>query len=202
MTSRALAAITATLLLCFQIAFPQQKVSPIRSIDFANYKYPGSRGHFSTAEYATNGFTLRGGKSKQTLKQYGMTLKSIAYGDVTGDGVEEAMISLVIETDGSAGVNHVYIYTLSDGVPKFLWGFESGDRAWGGLKRVYAERGDLVVELYGRGTQIDGDLGATEPVGLCCPRSITRTRYEWKGTCFRQHGEMEILSLSKKSGSE
>jgi hypothetical protein len=184
-----------------QTSFSQQRSSSIRSIDFANFKYPGSQGLFPTAEYETESFVLHNGKSKETQNQYGMALTEISYGDVTGDGFEEAMISLNVETDGSAGVDHVYIYTLKNGKPKFLWGFESGDRAWGGLKRVYAEDGNLVVELYGRGTQVEGNLGSTEPAGLCCPRSDTRTRYQWRGNRFRQHGEYEILPVPERSGS-
>jgi len=184
-----------------QPVFTQQRSSSIRSIDFANFKYPGSRGLFPTAEYETESFILHKGKSKETEKQYGMTLAGISYGDGTCDGIEEAMISLNVETDGSAGVNHVYIYRLEGGMPKFLWGFESGDRAWGGLQRVYAEGSDLVVELYGRGTQIEGKLSSTEAVGLCCPHSFTRTRYQWRGNHFQQDGEFEILPVPEKSGS-
>ena len=182
-------------------AFPKQPRPPVRAVDFSNFKYPGSRGHFPTVEYETEGFTLRRGRSEETPKQYGMRLMEVSYGDVTGDGVEEAIIVLGVETEGSAGVSHVYIYTPESGRPKFLWGFESGDRAWGGLKRVYAEGGGLVVELYGRGTQVGGSLGSTESVGLCCPRSFTRTRYRWQRGSFRQQGEMEILPIPEQSGS-
>jgi hypothetical protein len=184
-----------------QASFTQQRSSSIRSIDFANFKYPGSRGLFPTVEYETESFILHKGKAKETPKQYGMTLVEISYGDVTGDGIEEAMINLNVETDGSAGVNHVYIYRLEGGKPKFLWGFESGDRAWGGLKQVYADGGYLVVELYGRGTQVEGNLNSSESVGLCCPRSFTRTRYQWRGNRFRQYGEFEILPVPERSGS-
>lgn len=181
--------------------FSQQRSSSIRKIDFANFKYVGSKGLFPTAEYETDSFILHNGKSKGTRKQYGMTLNKVSYGDVTGDNVEEAILTLSVDTEGSAGVNHVYIYTLEGGKPKFMWGFESGDRAWGGLKQVYAEGGNLIVELYGRGTQVEGNLGSTEPVGLCCPRSFTRTRYQWQDKRFRQQGRMEILPLPEKSGS-
>lgn len=195
-------AIFLALVLFFsQTAFCQQRSPSVHTIDFANFKYPGSKGLFPTAEYETGSFILHNGKSKETQKQYGMTLAKISYGDVTGDSIEEAMISLNVDTDGSAGVNHVYIYALESGKPKFLWGFESGDRAWGGLKEVYANTGELVVELYGRGTQVEGELGSTDSLALCCPRSFTRTRYQWRGTRFQQNGEMEILPMPEKSGA-
>lgn len=184
----------STLMFCVPLyASAQHRNSSIRSIGFANFKYPGSRGLFTTSEYKTNSFVLQNGRSIQTSKQYGMSLVEVSFGDITGDGVEEAMVVLNVETDGSAGVDHVYLYRFQGGKPVFLWGFESGDRAWGGLKQVYANGGNLIIELYGKGTQIGGALGVTEPVGLCCPRSFTRTRYKWQCNRFRQQGQPEIL---------
>jgi hypothetical protein len=166
----------------------------IRAVDFANFKHPGSRGLFRADEYPTDDFTLRGGESG--TPGAGMKLEGVGYGDVTGDGREEAFVTLLVRTDGTAGVHHVYVYTPRRGRPRFLWGFESGDRAWGGLRRVYAERGRLVVELYGRGTHPGGDLGSTEPVGLCCPRSFTRARYRWRRGAFRREGRLEVRALT------
>ena len=177
----------------------EPKNSSIRQIDFSNFTFPGSDGLFPTAEYETETFTVRNGKSEQTEEQYGMQLQPVEYGDVTGDNVEEAIISFHVLTEGSAGVNHVYIYALKENKPIFLWGFESGDRASGGLNHACAENGKLVVELFGKGTQIGGNLGMTEPVGYCCPRSFTRTRYQWRNNHFEQNGEMEVLPYKRKS---
>ena len=155
--------------------------------------------HFNCLrDYLCNN-TVRNGKSEQTEEQYGMQLAPIEYGDVTGDNVEEAIISFHVLTEGSAGVNHVYIYTLKENKPTFLWGFESGDRASGGLNRAYAENGKLVVELFGIGTQVGGNLGMTEPAGYCCPRSFTRTCYQLRNNHFEQSGEIEVLPYERKS---
>ncbi len=165
----ALAATTLTLILS-AAAFAQE-VDSIRSIDFSNYTYPGSRGLFPTPEYETTRFTLKGGKSGDGRE--GMTFRRAVYGDVTGDGVAEAVIILGVNTEGSAAVSHVYIYTLKDRRPEFLWGFESGDRAWGGLRKVYPQDGGLVIELWGKGTRLGGDLVGSEFTALCCPKSFT-----------------------------
>ncbi len=122
---------------------PEARDSSIRHIDFSNFTFQGSKGLFPTAEYETENYTLVNGKSEQTEDQYAMDLGRIEYGDVTGDDAEEAMISLAVLTEGSAGVNHVYIYTLEKNRPKFLWGFESGDRAWGGLNRAMQKMANL-----------------------------------------------------------
>ena len=182
--------IIVALLFATGATFAQGRHS-IRSIDFANFHYHGSIGLFPTAEYPTKSFTLRRGKSGDW--QEGMTLRRVVYGDVTGDSVDEAIVTLSVNTAGSAAVDHVYIFTLRHNRPTFLWGFEGGDRAWGGLRRAYAENGKLVIELFGRGTYIGGTLGRTEPVGLCCPQSITVARYAWRDGQFRRDSDLEIL---------
>jgi hypothetical protein len=122
-----------------------------------------------------------------------MTFQKVMYGDVTGDGAEEALIILGVNTEGSAAVNHVYAYTLKNRRPQFLWGFESGDRAWGGLRKAYPKDGGLVIELWGKGTRLGGDLVGSEFTGLCCPKSFTRTFYRWQNGGFRQQGGAEVL---------
>ena len=78
-----------------------------------------------------------------------------------------------------------------------LWAFETGDRADGGYKNVFAENGQLVVELYGKdkiiGTNLYKDDGTKN--GACCPSYFTRTRYEWVKNRFRQQGMSEVLPI-------
>jgi hypothetical protein len=140
--------ILAALLLAPQVTYSQRRVSSIRSVDFANFTYRLPDGP-NTEDYVT----LRGGKRPQARNKKGeiiedeMSLGEITYGDVTGDGVEEAIIYLDIVTGGSAAPGVIYIYTLRSGKPKLLWSFYTGDRADGGLHQVYADKGRLVVEL-------------------------------------------------------
>ena len=179
------------LLLSNYTAASQHSPSSIRDIDFANFRYAGTIARFPAEFRQTKAFALSNGKMGDW--RYGFTFRKVVFGDITGDGNEEAIITLDINTDGSAGVDQVYIYTLKNRRPKFLWGFEGGDRAEGGLRQAYAEDGGLVVELWGRGTQIGGWLGNTEPVGLCCPKSFTRTRYRFHNGRFIKRGKLEIL---------
>jgi hypothetical protein len=123
------------------------------------------------------------------------------YGDVTGDGMAEAMIVLYAERGGNESSQDVFIYTLQGGRPKLLWKFATGDRADGGLKRIYADNGRLIIELYGVETKIGKDLYGTNPVGVgsCCPKNFTRTTYRWMVNSFQQDGESEVLP--NQSGS-
>lgn len=182
-----------TFLLIFGLSIFAQKSTSIRSIDFENFTYPGSQGHFSAPEYETTIFKLKNGKYKKK-DEVGMVLERVVYGDVTGDGVEEAIIVLYVENDGgSAVVHHVYIYAIKDNLPKFLWGFEGGDRAWGGLRKVYAKDGGLVIELWGKDTRLGRNLVSTEATGLCCPLSFTRSFFAWQEGTFIPRGKAEML---------
>lgn len=51
-----------------------------------------------------------------------------------------------------------------------IWDFDTGGRADGGLRQVYAEDGQLVIELYGKDRVVSGlesparDANPTMPV--------------------------------------
>ena len=178
-----------------QVATERQALSnqAIRSVDFANFTFPRLRELGDSRKT----FTLRSGELKPThdkngmVEEMGVTLQSIAYADVTGDGGEEAMVVLSMVTGGSAIPHATYIYALEDGKPKLLWAFSTGDRAEGGLRRVYAERGELVIERY----------SPVNSKGDCCPTLFTRARYKWQDKHFEQGGKEEALPNSDGHGS-
>lgn len=169
-------------------ASAQRGRSSVRSIDFANFTYPGVR----ETSFSEQIFKLR--KGKYGNPNYGMTLVKTLYGDVTGDGNEEALLIFKEESDGNAAYNYVYIYGVESRRPKLLWAFMTGDRADGGLRRVYAQQGRLTLELFGKETTIE-DVSPSEnreSTGLCCPRSVTRTRYRWRKGWFKREGPVEV----------
>ena len=99
----------------------------------------------------------------------GLTLESVQFGDVTGDDTKEAIVVLRFDTGGTQYSHYVFIYSWESGQPKLAGYFHSGDRAYLGLHRVYAQAGKLVVELY------NPDLRE----GDCCSSGFIRTRYRW-----------------------
>lgn len=169
-----------------------REVQSIRSIDFTNFTYPGKTfGEYETP-YPEQEFALRNREYGDW--RYGLTMERTIYGDATGDGEEEAILVFSQNTDGSAANHSVYIYTLENKQPKLLWAFMTGDRANGGLRRVSAEGGRLVVELFGKETRIEEESASytTEFSGLCCPESFTLTHYQWIEGRFQQVGEMDV----------
>ena len=112
-----------------------------------------------------------------------------SYGDLTGDGVEEAVVHISFVSGGSWLPNNIYIYSLRNGKPQLLWLIETGDRADRGLKQTEIDNGELVLELYSP----EGSEGA------CCPTRFTRARYTWasKKRKFHKKGQDELLPLSR-----
>ena len=165
----------------------------IRSFDFSNFTYPINP-ELKVFGSHRQTFTLRNGKFASGNGAVGMAYYQTTYGDVTGDGRDDAIVELGVDTDGgTASIAAVYIYRWQNNRPQFVWSFVSGDRADGGLRNVYADRGQLVVELFGKGTRIGGKIYGTESGGACCPSSVTRTRYSWQRGAFRRRGESEIF---------
>jgi hypothetical protein len=182
----------AVLLLVPQTVALQQQLPSIRSIDFANFSYPWPKDLIDPTNPQKT-FTLRDGKHQgncnyqKFIEKEGVTLGNVTYADVTGDGAEEAILTMHIQTCGSAMPGLVYIYMLRGSSPKLLWGFSTGDRADGGLHKVYAENHELVVELNGPERRWEGD---------CCPMRFTRRHYVWRSNRFRQKGSSQVIPIS------
>ena len=173
--------------------------SAIRKIDFKNFTYP----ELPTKKCSMKQVSLLNGRyeAPETIPRkipsvdcWSVVVGPVAYGDVTGDGEEEAIVDLYAELGGTEGSQDIYIYTFRDGKPVLLWKFATGDRADGGPRRIYAENGELVVELFGVGTAPGKKLYGTEDVGMATPKHYTRTKYKWVGKRFRQHGPQEIFT--------
>ena len=174
--------------------------SPIRKVDFENFSYPlpdkpkgGTRIKLRNGEQPPPSFSEHG-----IPRGIGYGFGDVTYGEITGDQSEEAIVTLHEIHSGTGIPNYVYIYTLRDNRPTLLWSFATGDRAEGGLQKVAAENGELVVELRGRnkiiGTNLYADDGHTG--GNCCHDAFTRTRYRWQHGKFRQQGTPEVVFIT------
>ena len=159
----------------------------IRSVDFSNFTYSW----IADLGNPKKTFTLQNGELPPTRNERGLvdgmgvSLERVEYGDVTGDGQEEAIVVLSILTGGSATPHAIYVYGRGGDQTKLLWSGSTDDRADGGLQKVYAQNGELVLERF-------------SPVGKkgdCCPTRFTRVRYEWRGHRFHQKGKEETWPI-------
>jgi len=167
--------------------------SPIRAVDFSNFTFPARPVYTKSAKP----FTLKNGQYGGRILEAGFEAEPVSlvdevFGDVTGDGIEEALVVLTVSIRGSAIPYYVYLYSWDGMKPKLVWSFETGDRGDSGLRRVFSESGGLALELYGKNKFIGGNLyGGEGPA--CCPDSFTRSYYEWTGAVFRRADKFHVL---------
>jgi hypothetical protein len=127
--------------------------SSIRNTDFKNFTYDWYPSDSDIPATGTK-ITLKEG-SMDTGFGYGKEPREffliddgVQYGDLTGDGVEEAVVVLGIITSGTARANIVFVYGLSEGKPARLWTYQTGDRGDHGYHNVSIENGELIIERY------------------------------------------------------
>lgn len=176
--------------------------SPLGSFDFRNYTYPlprGWQGSGVTELSIENGVA----PASQEDKQIGLSYVTTKYLDITGDGQDEALVVLKIETAGSAIPQIVYVFSWKEGAPDLIWYFRTGDRADGGLKDLRAENAELVIELYGQDRFILGETETGKITGdeeqLCCPPFFTRSVYKWNGKDFLMQKKRLTFSSEDKN---
>lgn len=115
-----------------------------------------------------------------------VSVDSVTYGDLDGDGVDEAAVHLNYSTGGTMNWDFLYIYKLKSGQPKALAILESGSRAYGGLARSVVENGQLVLDF----------ADAERLVGDCCSEGYIRIHYRWRNGAFIEEGQRERGDLN------
>lgn len=94
-----------------------------------------------------------------------LAIVEVNYGDVTGDGIEEALVVARGNTQGSIVYSRVTVFGESDGRLVRIGDTQAGDRAIAGLRDVAARDGLLV-------TDVSMDSGA------CCEVGVRSVWYE------------------------
>jgi hypothetical protein len=94
----------------------------------------------------------------------------VDHGDLSGDGIEEAVVTLSENTGGTGQFTWSQIYRWTGSRVELVTETGVGDRADGGVHDVLLVSGELVDERYG------GDQGA------CCPTFIERRTFRLRST--------------------
>ena len=168
---------------------PPAKIAEKDFPDFENFEYP----HLCF-DGNNRPFTLKNGR--YTNKGGGeLDYARVKYADVTGDGKPEAMVILTIDTGGTAHPHCVFIFSLEDAATKRvkdLWDFETGDRADGGLRRIYGQDGSLIIERY----VLESNWGS------CCSKYFMREKYRWNGHKFQKEQDEKLDNPSRRADVE
>jgi hypothetical protein len=125
------------------------ELGDIHGIDFRNFRYYPSglneEGARKRAVKVVNGsYTKNDADGEVTFK-----VNDVFYGDLNGDGKDEAVVLTVCNTGGSLWADDGFLYTMRNGKPALLTNIQGGDRANGGIRGVRIEDGMLKVEQLG-----------------------------------------------------
>ena len=161
-----------TLALILSLCSHAAAQNDIRSVDFKNFTYDAlCASDQPEAVTVTDGEFFREKQEDGYVDRFYFEVRGVAYGDLTGDGRDEAAIITVCNTGGTGNFSEGFIYTIKAGKPALTGRFPGGDRAYGGLKSATVENGLLVAENYD-----PGELGAN-----CCPELVITTKYKLSG---------------------
>lgn len=150
----------------------------IRSVDFANFSYD-LRGTACDGTLGSSTIKVRNGEfGDWSDEAFGVRTEDTIYGDLTGDGHNEAIV--IIVCGGMHALEQPLVYTMKSNDVRLLTTLEIGDRAFGGLvdKGLKIQDGLLTVErMQGK--------------AACCPEYIEKKTYRWNGKSLVQVGKIE-----------
>jgi hypothetical protein len=138
-------------------ALAQNANQPIRQTDFRNFAYrPACLG----MDGKTPPIRVKDGeysRDKGIEDRVYFKVVDVVFGDLDGDGQEEAIVETVCNTGGTGNFSDGVIFKLKGGKPAPVATLGMGDRADGGIHKIAVEGGLIKVGRYG------GNSGA------CCP---------------------------------
>ncbi len=159
---------------------------PIHAVDWKNFVYPwpGEPDIPESWSWLTVRATSRVKlvDSRHTFPPGGpasphLIFKNVSYGDLTGDGHDEAVVDLAYETGGTAFWDYIFVFECREGRVSLLSILRSGIGGRGGLEDIHIAR-RLVVDF-------------SDPArmkGLCCSAGIVRVTYQLENGKFVQVG--------------
>lgn len=170
----------------------------IRLIDFKNFTYDWFP-KYGDSVIIKDKIVLQNGRNEEVEisgpgihplgDSYREFLADVSYADLTDDGNEEAIVTVVVYFHRSPH-ECIFIFGENDGKPLLLWQYESNisgrNLAWRGHKII---DGNLVIEEY--------DTKFGDPP-ICCPLRYFRRTFAWNGNSFEEI-KVEIIQYDKQS---
>ena len=144
----------------------------IRKVDFKNFTYAA----MCAGEEAEK-ITVKDGEfSKETkmadyVDHFFFKVFDVNYGDLNGDGRDEAVVLSVCNTGGTGNFTEGFVYAVKTGKPSLIARIPGGDRADGGLRKASVIDGQIVLDYNDPG----------ENGGACCPQVIVTTHLKLTG---------------------
>lgn len=137
----------------------ENAISDIADVDFHN-----GFTHFIEFEDEV-AVTVEAGEFIDEQGSLWLWVLDVQYGDLTGDGLAEAVVHVGYNTGGSGQFGELTVWGVRDGDLVQLGSIGTGDRAHGGLANFELAGGALRTENF------QSDQGA------CCPTMVTESAY-------------------------
>lgn len=141
----------------------------VRTFDFRNFLYSSLHG----VRIRLHDGSWRRPPRQDAINGEWLSLSGVVYGDLTGDGREEAVVWLTECTGGTGQFSYANVFTATGGAPERIGRVDVGDRADGGIAAIRIVNGRLEVDRFGhdRGGAMDEEWVETEtwtvrPTGL------------------------------------
>lgn len=151
------------------------KFNSIQAVDFMNFSYRPSCAKKPIR--VKDGVYERTNPSDRFLFKVG----SVVYGDLDGDGRDEAIVTTACNTGGSGVFSEGFLFGLVNGRVRQLTNVPGGDRAWNSIHAITVTDGVLSVVRLAP----DGPNGPA-----CCPKFLETTKYKLVGHRLTQQGEV------------
>lgn len=152
----------------------------ITKVDFKNFTYqPYCAGEDTRKVTVKNGEFSEEKEADGYTDRFYFNIFDVAYGDIGGDKVVEAIVLSACNTGGTGNFTEGFVYRMKGGKPVLVTRIEGGDRADGGLRSAVVENGLLVVDR--------NDAGPNG--GACCPEFAIKTTYKLTGAKLIQTGQ-------------
>jgi hypothetical protein len=141
----------------------------IHRVDFRNFSYkpvctnPSGEGRLESLK-VTDGVFSRNAPEDPIRFQ----VTSVVFGDLTGDGRDEAFVMTDCSLGGTGHWTEGFLYAVQNGQPRLVATLEGGDRAGGGMYRAKIVNGLLKLDTFAPG------FGG----GTCCPGFVDTTTYK------------------------
>lgn len=168
-------------------AAPSAAPTGVRAVDWANRTYvsdgEGGGGYTVTDGYYEFAYDAEGNEVPgdyqptnpgEYVERGSFSVGPPVYGDVTGDGADEAIIVTSWTGGGTGHFTGISVFGMQGAAPVELGGILGGDRGDGGVADVHLDGAVVIVERYRSG---DDD-------GACCPSQIAHERWRWADGAF------------------
>lgn len=146
---------------------PMRSPADIHSVDFRNFTYK------DVCDTEGKTTTVHDGSyySGDEMDKVYFEIRDVVYGDVTGDGSDEALVLTLCNTGGTGQFTDGLLFAMRAGKPQVIATLGVGDRADGGIDRAVITGGRLIVDRF-----------AEDGSGACCPERVETYSYRWNGT--------------------